>query len=54
MPCILGESNRAMWRAGIDREAYVRVNAEWKFKHKTSVPLFDSPFDEGWAKTRFA
>ena len=54
MPCTLGESNRAMWRAGIDREEYVRVGDEWKFKHKESAPLFNSPFEEGWAKTRFA
>ena len=53
MPCTLGEGNRAMWRAGIDREEYVRVNGEWKFKRKTSAPLFHSPFEEGWAKTRF-
>ncbi len=54
MPCTLGDGNRAMWRAGIDREEYVREDGEWKFKHKTSEPLFNSPFDEGWAKTRFA
>src|SRR5262249_5326106 len=30
MPCTLGEGNRAMWRAGIDHEQYVRVAGEWK------------------------
>jgi len=25
MPCTLGEGNRAMWRAGVDHEEYVRV-----------------------------
>jgi len=54
MPCVVGEGNRAMWRAGIDREEYVRIKGEWKFKYKTSTPLFNSPFDEGWARTRFA
>ena len=53
MPCTLGEGNRAMWRAGIDHEEDVRVEGEWKFKRKTSAPLFHTPFEEGWAKTRF-
>jgi ketosteroid isomerase-like protein len=53
MPCTLGAGNRAMWRAGIDREEYVRVDGEWKFQRKTSAPLFHSPFEEGWARTRF-
>ena len=25
MPCTLGEGNRAMWRAGVDHEEYIRV-----------------------------
>ena len=53
MPCILGEGNRAMWRAGVDREEYARVDGEWKFKRKSSEPFFFTPFEEGWAKTRF-
>ena len=53
MPCTLGEGNRAMWRAGVDHEEYVRVTGEWKFTRKTSAPLFHTPFEEGWAKTRF-
>ena len=53
MPCTLGEGNRAMWRAGVDHEEYVRVAGEWKFTRKTSAPLFHTPFEEGWAKTRF-
>ena len=53
MPCTLGAGNRAMWRAGVDHEEYVRVACEWKFTRKTSAPLFHTPFEEGWAKTRF-
>jgi SnoaL-like protein len=53
MSCTLGESNRAMWRAGVDHEEYVRVAGEWKFKRKTSAPLFHTPFEEGWVKMRF-
>lgn len=54
MPCTMGASGRAMWRAGIDREDYVRVDGTWMFQHKTSEPLFSTPFEDGWAKTRFA
>ena len=53
MPCTLGDGNRAMWRAGVDHEEYVRVAGEWKFKRKSSAPLFHTPCEEGWAKTRF-
>ena len=54
MPCTVGEGNRATWRAGIDDEEYVRLNGEWKFKSKKSTRIFSTPFDEGWAKVRFA
>ncbi len=53
MPCTVGEGNKAMWRAGIDDEEYVRVDGQWKFQRKTSTRLFNTPFEEGWAKTRF-
>ncbi len=54
MPCVMAEDDRAMWRAGIDIERYVRVGDEWLFSYKNSKPLFHTPFDEGFAKTRFA
>jgi len=54
MPCTVSDGNRAMWRAGIDHEEYVRVNDEWKFKSKTSSQVFNTSFEEGWAKVRFA
>ena len=54
MPCTVGATNRAFWRAGIDQEHYVRVDGSWLFKHKASVPLMNTPFETGWAKTRFA
>ena len=53
MPCTLGDGNKAMWRAGIDDEEYVRVNGKWMFKSKTSTGIFSTPFEEGWARTRF-
>jgi ketosteroid isomerase-like protein len=54
MPCTVAAGERAMWRAGIDREEYVRIDGRWLFRRKTSAPLFSTPFEEGWAKTRFA
>ena len=53
MPCTLEANNQAMWRAGIDRETYARIDGHWKYKLKVSEPLFNSPFDKGWAKKRF-
>lgn len=53
MPCTLAAENRALWRASIDQEWYVRLNGVWMFKHKSSAPIFHSPFEAGWAKTRF-
>lgn len=54
MPCTVGDGNRAMWRAGIDDEEYVRVNGQWMFKNKKSTGVFSTPFDTGWAKVRSA
>ncbi len=58
MPCTVSASStnnedRAMWRAGIDDEEYVRVDGRWMFKRKKSTTIFNTPFEEGWAKTRF-
>ena len=53
MPCTVGDGDRAMWRAGIDDEEYVRVGGRWMFKRKLASGLFSTPFDEGWAKARF-
>ena len=53
MPCTVSDGGRALWRAGIDDEEYVRVDGQWMFKHKKSTTIFNTPFEEGWAKTRF-
>ena len=53
MPCTVADGNKAMWRAGIDDEEYVRLNGKWMFKSKTSTGIFSTPFEEGWARTRF-
>jgi hypothetical protein len=53
-PCTFVEGDRAMWMAARYADEYVRVGGEWKFE-KVSVDLsFVTPYDEGWAKTRFA
>ncbi len=54
MPCTVGDGDRAMWRAGMDDEEYVRVNGQWMFKSKKSTGVFSTPFDSGWAKDRIA
>ena len=54
MPCTVGDGDQAMWRAGIDEEEYVRMNGRWMFKSKKSTGLFNTPFDSGWNKVRFA
>ena len=53
MPCTVSDGGRALWRAGIDDEEYVRVDGRWMFKRKKSATIFNTPFEEGWAKTRF-
>jgi len=54
MPCTVGDGGRAMWRAGIDDEEYVRMDGQWMFKNKKSTSVFSTPFDTGWAKVRSA
>ena len=53
MPCTIGETGQAMWRAGIDDEEYVRVDGKWMFKSNKSAPIFSTTYEEGWAKQRF-
>ena len=53
MPCTVSDGGRALWRAGFDDEEYVRVDGRWMFKSKKSETIFNTPFEEGWAKTRF-
>ena len=54
MPCTLAANNEAMWRAGIDREEYTRIDRSWLFSYKHSTPVFHSSFDKGWSRERFA
>ena len=53
MPCTVGDTGKAMWRAGLDEEEYVRVQGKWMYQSKKSVPFFHTTFEEGWAKRQF-
>ena len=53
MPCTVGDTGKAMWRAGLDEEEYVRVQSKWMYKSKKSAPFFHTTFEEGWAKQQF-
>ncbi len=53
MPCTVGDTGNAMWRAGIDDEEYVRVGGRWMFASKKSAPIFNTTFEEGWARQQF-
>ena len=50
MPCTVGDTGKAMWRAGLDEEEYVRVQGKWMYRSKKSAPFFHTTFEEGWAK----
>ena len=53
MPCTVGDTGEAMWRAGVDEEEYVRVGGRWMYKSKKSAPIFHTTFEQGWAKQPF-
>ena len=53
MPCTVGDTGKAMWRAGLDEEEYVRVQGRWLYRSKKSAPFFHTTFEEGWAKQQF-
>lgn len=51
-PCTAKGAERAIWGAGCYQERYVRVDGEWKFREVVLMPVFWTPYDEGWAKRR--
>ena len=53
MPCTVGDTGKAMWRAGLYEEEYVRVEGKWMYQSKKSAPFFHTTFEEGWAKQQF-
>lgn len=52
MPCTV-DTGKAVWRAGLDEEEYVRVEGKWMYQSKKSAPFFHTTFEEGWAKQQF-
>lgn len=53
MPCTVGDTGEAVWRAGLDEEEYVRVEGRWMYRSKKSAPIFHTTFEQGWARQRF-
>jgi len=52
-PCTFAEGERGVWMAARYSDEYVRIGGEWKFQ-KVAVDLsFVTPYEEGWARTRF-
>lgn len=53
-PCtmVVG-SEQAVWGTARYEEEYVKVGGEWKFKTVKLIPVFWTPFDQGWVKKRF-
>lgn len=43
---------RAFWIAGKYEGNYVNVNGEWKIKKLTSATYYNTPYENGWVKTR--
>jgi len=46
-------SGQALWVAGRYECDFVRRNAEWKIAHLKFLTAFQTPYDEGFAKTQF-
>ena len=53
-PCTYAEGNQAVWGSARYDEEYVRVNDKWMFQNLTLSSNFWTPFDKGWAETKFA
>ena len=55
-PCTMataGGQPQAVWGAARYEEEYVKVEGEWKFKRVHLIPVFWSPFDQGWVQKKF-
>ena len=49
----VAEGNQAVWGSARYVDEYVRVDGEWKCKNLKVTFFFWTPFDQGWAKSRF-
>jgi hypothetical protein len=52
-PCTMVEGNRAVWGTAQYDEVYVKKGGEWKFQQIKLIPVFWSPYDQGWVRRRF-
>ncbi len=53
-PCTFAQGEQAVWGAARYEEEYVKSGGEWKFRKVKLISWFWTPFDQGWAKKRFA
>jgi hypothetical protein len=53
-PCTFAAGNQAVWGSARYDESYVRLDGEWRFKSLKLTSFFWTPFDQGWARERFA
>jgi ketosteroid isomerase-like protein len=51
-PCTMVAGNQAVWGTARYEEEYVRVGGTWKFKTVRLLPVFWTPFEQGWVKKR--
>ena len=51
--CTYAEGERAVWGSARYDEEYVRADGSWMFKTLRLTSFFWTPFDEGWAKSRY-
>ncbi len=52
VPVTHAPTNRAVWINGKYEEEYVKVGGEWKFKTVVGKIYYNTPYDEGWVKTK--
>lgn len=45
--------NRAVWYACVYEDKYVKIEGKWFIKEVKCISLFQTPYEEGWAKKKF-
>jgi len=51
-PCTMVKTNQAVWGTARYEDQCVKVGSEWKFTEVKLLPVFWTPFDQGWVKQR--
>lgn len=51
-PCTMARTNQAVWGTAMYQDRYVRRDGDWRFADVKLVPVFWTPFDQGWAKQK--